>query len=132
MPRQLQLVLVLSAGAAPAPAQAAPRTLLAGTLTAAPGNFARECHTAFRPGHKGVATRVVRAPGPGTVKVALNGRSGDWDVAVFDATGRIVAADASPDAQESATGFVTRAGRLRVQACRRSGSAAPAVSCPRS
>jgi hypothetical protein len=124
--RRLQLVLLLSALAAglTAPAQAAPRTLLSGKLTAAAGTFTRECHTAIRPGRKGIATRVVRAPVPGTLKVALNGRYGDWDVAVFDATGRLVAADASPDAQESATGFVIRAGALRVQACRRSGSAA--------
>ena len=53
----------------------------------------------------------------------LAGNEGDWDVAVFDATGRALAADASPDAQEVALGY-TAGGRLDVQACRRSGDAA--------
>ncbi len=41
---------------------------------------------------------------------------------MFDATGRPLAADASPDAQEAAIGY-TAGGRLNLQACRRSGDA---------
>ena len=43
---------------------------------------------------------------------------------MFDAAGRAIAADASPDAQEVAVGYASAAGTLRVQACRRSGDAA--------
>jgi hypothetical protein len=102
----------------------APTTVLDGTLTAAPGTYEAGCHLAYRPGRAGVATRSVDVAGPGKVTVELAGHRGDWDVAVFDAAGRAIAADASPDAQEVAVGYASAAGTLRVQACRRSGGAA--------
>ena len=46
---------------------------------------------------------------------------GDWDLAVFDSTGRTVAGSAGFNAVEVASGFVGRAGTLTVQACRLSG-----------
>ena len=98
-------------------------TVLDATLTAAPGTFEAACHLAPRPDRAGVATSSVDVGEPGRVTVELAGESGDWDVAVFDATGRAIAADASPDAQEIAVGYAAEAGTLRVQACRRSGSA---------
>ena len=102
----------------------APTTVLDGTLRAAPGTHDAACHLAQRPGRPGVATRSVDIAGPGKVTVELAGDRGDWDVAVFDAAGRTIAADASPDAQEVAVGYAYAAGTLRVQACRRSGDAA--------
>ena len=102
----------------------APTTVLDGTLTAAPGTYEAGCHLAYRPGRAGVASRSVDVAGPGKVTVELAGHRGDWDVAVFDAAGRAIAADASPDAQEVAVGYAPAAGTLRVQACRRSGGAA--------
>ena len=102
----------------------APTTVLDGTLNAAPGTHDAGCHLAYRPGRAGVAARRVDVAGPGKVTVELAGHRGDWDVAVFDAAGRAIAADASPDAQEVAVGYASAAGTLRVQACRRSGSAA--------
>ncbi len=101
----------------------APTTVLDGTLTAAPGTHEAACHLAPRPGRAGVATRSVDVAGPGKLTVELAGDSGDWDVAVFDAAGRTIAADASADAQEVAVGYAPAAGTLRVQACRRSGDA---------
>ena len=127
------LVAVLSVVATltPAAAEAAgppllePRTVLDAALAAPAGTDASACHRAYRPGRAGVATRSVNVPGPGAVTVKLTGGEGDgdWDVAVFDETGRALAADASPDAQEVALGY-TAGGRLDVQACRRSGDAA--------
>ena len=100
-----------------------PQTLLNGALSAPGGTQPTPCHRAYMPNRAGVATRSVDVSGPGQVTVRLAGTEGDWDVAVFDATGRALAADASPDAQEVAIGY-TAGGRLDVQACRRSGTAA--------
>ena len=66
----------------------------------------------------------MRLSGPGSLEVRLAGDDGDWDVAVFDAAGSVLAADASPDAQEVASGFALKGGTVHVQACRRSGDAA--------
>ena len=130
MPRTLVAVLLVLA-ALPATAAAADRaaepsflpgrTLLAQSLGTAT-SFKGACHTAYRPGHAGIATSDVRVSSGGAVGVRLDGTKGDWDVAVFDAAGRLVAADASPDAQEAANGYVLTGGQLHVQACRRSGA----------
>ncbi len=96
------------------------RALAAKTLSTG-GTFAGACHTAYRPNRAGVATATVSAPTGGAVALRLGGRYGDWDVALFDAKGRTVAADASPDAQEAANGYLLTGGRLHLQACRRSG-----------
>ena len=58
----------------------------------------------------------------------LNGAAGDWDVALFDADGRAVAAAASPDAQEVAGGWADAPGTLTLQACRRSGPSSVPVT----
>ena len=93
-------------------------------LTAPEGTFTEACHTRFRPDTPGVATKTVAVPaGIGVVDARLDGTSGDWDLAVFDAAGEMVAADASPDAQEIASGYTAAGGVLKVQACRRSGDA---------
>jgi hypothetical protein len=129
--RLLTLALTVAALALPATAHAAtPRLLLDATtvldapLTAKAGEDAGACHRAYRPGAAGVATRDVQLPGAGSIEVRLDGGVGDWDVAVFDAAGRVLAADASPDAQEVASGFALQGGTVHVQACRRSGEAA--------
>ena len=127
--RLLTLALLLAL-AVPASAQAAPRllldatTVLDGPLTARGGEDSGACHRAYRPGSPGVATRDVTLSGPGSLEVRLDGTEGDWDVAVFDAAGSVLAADASPDAQEVASGFALKGGTVHVQACRRSGDAA--------
>jgi Zinc carboxypeptidase len=83
------------------------------------------CHTRARNG-AGVATRSVTVSGAGPVEARLRAASGDWDLAIFDAAGRTVAASAGADATELASGWAWSAGTLRVQACRRSGGASRA------
>src|SRR5215207_8030509 len=90
----------------------------------AAGTAAAACQQAPQPGAPGVQTRVVLVQGAGEVQVRLTGGGGDWDVALFDASGNAVAAAASPDAQEVASGWVTGPGTLTLQACRRSGTGA--------
>ena len=76
------------------------------------------------PGAPGVVTRAgaraERGPGQGPA----GRRSGDWDVALFDADGHAVAGAASPDAQEVALGWVfgaRHADRAGLPAHRRRG-----------
>ncbi len=127
--RLLSLTFLIAALALPASAHAAPKLLLdAATVLDAPlsanaGEDAGACHRAYRPDAAGVATRDVQLSGPGSLEVRLAGDDGDWDVAVFDAAGSVLAADASPDAQEVASGFALKGGTVHVQACRRSGDA---------
>ena len=83
------------------------------------------CQTALRTGAPDVITRPVAVSGLAHVSAALNGTSGDWDLAVFDADGNAIAAGASPDAQEVASGWAR--GPLTLQACRLSGPA-PKIS----
>lgn len=124
----MTLVAALAWGSAAASAATnpllEPRTAFEGDLAAPAGTYTAACHRAYRPGRAGVATRSVDVSGPGSVTVELAGENSDWDVAVFDSSGRVIAADASPDAQEIASGFALAAGTVRVQACRRSGDAA--------
>ena len=129
--RLLLTIAILAALALPASAQAAPKllldatTVLDGSLAARPGADAGACHRAYRPGAAGVATKDVTLSGPGSLEVRLDGAEGDWDVAVFDAAGNVLAADASPDAREVAERLRrSTGGTLRVQACRRAGDAA--------
>ncbi len=128
--RLLSLTFLIAALALPASAHAAPKLLLDATtvldapLTANAGEAAGACHRAHRPDAAGVAARDVRLSGPGSLEVRLDGDEGDWDVAVFDAAGNVLAADASPDAQEVASGFALKGGVVHVQACRRAGDAA--------
>jgi hypothetical protein len=127
---RLTSLAFLIALAVPATAQAAPKLLLDATtvldapLAANAGEASGACHRAYRPAAAGVAARDVRLSGPGSLEVRLDGHEGDWDVAVFDAAGTLLAADASPDAQEVASGFALKGGVVHVQACRRSGDAA--------
>ncbi len=58
----------------------------------------------------------------GAVEARLEGPTGsDWDLAVFDADGDVVAASAEEGASEVASGFVTQPGELTVQVCRIAG-----------
>jgi hypothetical protein len=123
---RLLTLAFLIALAVPGTAQAAPKLLLDATtvldapLMARAGEDSGACHRAYRPDAAGVAARDVALSGPGSLEVRLDGAEGDWDVAVFDAAGTLLAADASPDAQEVASGFAVKGGVVHVQACRRS------------
>jgi hypothetical protein len=124
-PVTIAVIAVLAGSTSAALASTSPplldsQTLLNGALSAPGEPLSAPCHRAYMPDRAGVATRSVNVSGPGQVTVSLAGTEGDWDVAVFDSTGRALAADASPDAQEIAIGY-TAGGRLDVQACRYSG-----------
>ncbi len=122
MSRRLHLAAVVAALFA-APDAAGAATVL-DTRLAASGTAAQACHQALRPGAPGVQTRVVLVQSAGQVEVRLAGGDGDWDVALFDGTPNAVAAAASPDSEEIATGWVLAPGTLTLQACRNSGTGA--------
>jgi zinc carboxypeptidase len=123
--------LVALIGGGPGAAVAADPALPAFTrvldepLPGAPGTTAIACQDSWRPGTAGVATRTVEVPpGLSSLEVSLGGAAGDWDVAVFDAAGRMLAASAELGSRETGRGYTLSGGTLRVQACRRSGDAA--------
>ena len=108
--------------------------LLAGSAHAAGGTVSvaaskpRSCTAKLAPaGAPGVAQRRVAARGLGWFQATLDARSGDWDVAIFDArTRRLVGGSAGFRAHEVAGGKVTAGQRLVVQACRVRSSASRA------
>jgi murein tripeptide amidase MpaA len=70
-----------------------------------------------------VDAETLTTPDLGLVEAHLDGGTGDWDLAVFDAeTGDTVAGSAATGPEELAQGFVAEGTDLVVQACRRSGS----------
>ncbi|MCW3011482.1 MAG: hypothetical protein JWO90_1886 [Solirubrobacterales bacterium] len=117
--------LALLAAASPAAAATGELPLtkvFEGRLAPAAGTTGVACQAAYRPGTPGVATREVVVPaGLAVLEAAMTGSGGDVDLAIFDASGRAIAAGASPDAQEVASGWTLLGGTLRVQACRRDG-----------
>ena len=80
------------------------------------------CHRRCAAARPACVTRAVLVPSAAAGQVRLDGGSGDWDVALFDAAGHAVAAAASPDAQEVASGWALEPGTLTLQACRRAGA----------
>jgi hypothetical protein len=98
------------------------RPVLDATLAVA-GSGDKACHTGVRTGRSGVVTKTVTVSGAGPVEARLDAARGDWDLAIFDATGTAIAGAAGPGATEVASGYARRAGVLTVQACRRSGTA---------
>ncbi len=64
----------------------------------------------------GVDSYTVTAPTSGLVEAGIAG-AGDWDLAVFDDAGEVVAASAGFSGREKATGFVDAGTELTVQGC---------------
>ena len=81
--------------------------------------FLRACHAA--PLAEGAAvkrfTSTARETGLLLARLDAKSRRGDWDVAVFGAGGRFVAAAAGPTSDEVASGFVAAGEELTVHAC---------------
>ncbi len=122
-------ILAVAAPAAAAPGELPLVKAFEGNLAPAAGSTAKACHASYRPGTPGVSTRkVLVPPGPGLVEVSTSARGGDIDLAIFDGSGRSIAAGASPDAQEVASGWTVMGGILRLQACRRSGGGSGPIS----
>jgi murein tripeptide amidase MpaA len=95
------------------------------TLTVA-DTAPRDCSARLTSG-RGIARTTFIAPADGAITARLRGgtRSGDWDLALFDAaSGRMVGSSESFWANEVAQAGVHRGDRLVIQACRRSGGTA--------
>jgi hypothetical protein len=124
-------VLALAATLAmPAAAQAAelPEGVLgfdapATTTLTAEDAVRRDCTARPLPGRAGVVTQTARARRDGELSLRLRG-TGDWDLAVFDRTGRLAASSAGFGADEVAQVGLVEGAEVLVQACRRSGSRA--------
>lgn len=109
----------------PAPAQSTGGPSFSGVVTV-PSAVERSCFEREVEGAAG-ATSIGLQPALegaalGAVEARLSGPAGsDWDVAIFDQAGRVVAASAETDASEVASGFVVEPGPLTAQVCRVSG-----------
>lgn len=84
----------------------------------------RECTKLAPPGAPGVERVTAEADGVAYVSARLAGRG--WHLAVFEGSGRLVAASLQPGAWQVAQGFATGPGELIAQACRRVGGAVTA------
>src|SRR5688572_30339828 len=102
-----------------APAQSAAAPSYSGTVSV-PAAVDRTCFDRNLGGTSGSTSVAVAAAGGAplaTVEARLTGPAGsDWDLAVFDQAGNVVAASASRGASEFASGFVADPGPLTVQA----------------
>src|SRR3954452_3186440 len=94
------------------------------TVLTAPASQVRTCHARAVSGADSVASTTYTAPTSGLLTVRTSG-GGDYDVAALGAGGRFVAADAGPNSDELAQGFVVKGERLRLQVCHFSGPASP-------
>src|SRR5688572_14867914 len=113
--RWVGLVVALGALFVAAPASAA--ELLSQTVSAASA-VDKSCTDGQRSG-AGVAQKRVTMPSAGAVTARLTAASGDWDLAVINATGgRVVAGSAYRGASEVASGYAVKGSTLIVQACR--------------
>jgi carboxypeptidase T len=93
------------------------------TSVAIPRAVDTSCTATLRGAGDGVAHRNLTAPAAGYLTARLDGASGEWDLAVFKASGGPpVAGSTYAGAHEVASGYVSADDRLVVQACRRSGS----------
>ncbi len=113
------LAAALGVLAAACPAAAAP--VLDRELTAA-DTTRRDCIARPLEG-AGVARAPASVRGPSWVSARLSAPSGDWDLALFDGSGRPVATSAYRGSAELAEGFLVEGSGLTLQACRRSGGA---------
>jgi Zinc carboxypeptidase len=99
-----------------APSGAAARSVSAKDLAAG------ACHRGLAPSAAGHDAFRVTAPSRAIVSVRLRSAA-DWDLAVFGAKRRLVAASAGFAGNELAEGFARRGERLTVQSCRYRGDA---------
>lgn len=92
----------------------------AGTITA-PEASDRTCIDGKRT-DSAVGSETATVSGVSIVSARLDGAEGNWDLAVVDEAGRVVAGSAFADGDEIAEGYATLPGELWIQACRRTGS----------
>jgi hypothetical protein len=113
--RRLAPVCLLAALGAFAPAAHA-STLVAATVAGSAAKL-RTCHAGLLPGSASVKSVKTTATDTGILLARIDGDQGDWDLAVFGAGGRFVAAAAGPSSHEVASGYVAAGEALTVQAC---------------
>jgi hypothetical protein len=127
LPAALAL-LALSASPAAAKLSAESIPVLDAQL-AAPAAVARTCSaTPLTPGAPGAVIRRLAVPTGGLLDARLHGSptGADWDLAVFDTlSGRLLNGSAAFGGNEVVHAAVTTGQLVTLQACRRSGSAAP-------
>jgi hypothetical protein len=93
------------------------------TALSIPATTERTCAAGPASG-AGIVQRTVTATADGLVHARLAGQGrGDWDLAVFGASNRLVSGSASFGMRELAEAVVAKGEQLTVQACRRSGPA---------
>ena len=88
---------------------------------------ARTCDDRLLVSSAGVAVERFRAHRAGLVTITLDGRRGDWDLAVFRPDGTLDTASATSGSTEKAVAYLRAGQELVAQACRRSGSSALAT-----
>jgi hypothetical protein len=109
---------------AAAPASALDKLPARTTTLTADQAVARTCHSRLLPtGTRGVARLERTVVGAGTIAFRTTNRSGDWDLALFDAAGRKRSASANGSSTEQVTAWVAAGDRVILQACRRAGGA---------
>lgn len=125
LPGLVAVLAVLAALPAPAPAATSlPVALVPAAAVEAPAAVERTCFArALVPGAAGADVRVLTVPATGVLNARLDGsaQGPDWDLAVFDAGGRMLGASAAFGANELVTTPVTAGDLVTVQACHREG-----------
>ncbi len=123
-PRVVVLAAVAAVAAAlPAPAAAAPRVVSADLLTVSAADAKRQSCATRPVSGAGVTTRTVTAPADGVIDVRMSGaQSGDWDLALVDASRKVLDGSAGPGTQERSNTFVREGQAITIQACRRTGA----------
>jgi hypothetical protein len=118
-----QLALSVFAGLlVAAPASATVRSLPPERTTLkAQSAAARDCSDALRRNARSTDTYSYRAPISGFVSTRLRGRSGDWDLVAFDASGRRVASSEGFRAREVVQTWAQAGDLLTFQGCRLAG-----------
>ena len=99
------------------------REILSTTVTAGAA-AERDCYRGNEISGAGVVGKRLRLPSPGLVYARIESDEGDWDLALLDGSGTVVAAAAGFSSNEVAEGFAVRDDTLVVRACRISGSTA--------
>ena len=124
-PRVVVLAVVTAIMGALAPAAwSAPRVVSADLLTVSADSAKRQsCATRAVTGAS-VARRTVTAPADGIVDVRMSGAGGsDWDLALLDASGKVLDGGAGLGTRELSNTFVRKGQAITIQACRRFGAA---------
>lgn len=116
----LTATALLAVGALALPSSAAPRKPITKTYTAtaAPGGYGVALFCTGVPTPHDKHREAFKAPAGGTLKVALSGAVGDWDVFLLDAADEIVAESATLGPGDEGYSYkIKKAGEFTVLSC---------------